>query len=296
MAIIEITSALLRVQIDEDGAQLRSIYHTGEHLEYLWQRDADIWSSSAPVVFPVIGKLHQLRYQLQGVTYPMKSNGIIRYSTLSILDKGEHYVELLFVNDEEHMRNYPYACRFKIRYEVIHNTVQVCATIYNDDYKTMYYNYAGHPGFNIPLYAGESCNDYYIEFKQHEKLTVYDVCASGQLLKTCMPFFEHEKRFFIRKNLFQKEALVFRHPVSDEITIKSLHHNKTISVKFPGFDNLAIWSPYIEDKELCFICVEPWIGHSDFKDYAGDFTMRDEIASLEEHEQIAYTYTLTFDQ
>ena len=63
-----IASKQLRVEIDELGAQMRSLYSIPQQMEYLWQRDAAIWGSSAPVVFPVIGKLHNLSYQLDGKT------------------------------------------------------------------------------------------------------------------------------------------------------------------------------------------------------------------------------------
>lgn len=59
ITMVCIASKQLRIEIDELGAQMRSLYSIPQQMEYLWQRDAAIWSSSAPVVFPVIGKLHQ---------------------------------------------------------------------------------------------------------------------------------------------------------------------------------------------------------------------------------------------
>lgn len=289
-SIVEIASDVLRIQIDKQGAQLHSIYNIHDEVEYLWQRDSVLWSSSAPVVFPVIGKLNHLAYRLDGKLYNMKSNGILRYETLSVVEKGDSYVDFLFVNTERTMVNYPYACRVKVRYELQGATLHVTATIYNDDTKKMYYNYAGHPGFRIPLYCHESCDDYYIEFEKREALNIYEVCKSGQLLNSMTQFFDDEKRFFVRKNLFQKEALVFQHPQSTWVCIKCLHHDRQIKVSFEGFDNLAIWSPYKKEERLRFLCIEPWIGHTDVKGYTGDFSKRDEIAELDAQEQKSYTY------
>lgn len=291
MVIIE--TAKLRVHIDELGGQLHSIYDKADEIEYLWQRDETIWSSSAPVVFPVIGKLNNLECRFQDKVYSMKSNGIIRYEELEIVKQEKSYVEFLYTTDDKIMKHcYPYTCRFYIRYEVIDKSIAVTATIHNDDNKTLYYNYAGHPGFRVPLFEGESCNDYYIEFEKREILNVIDVCETGQLLDMTTQFFHNEKRFFLRKNLFKNEALVFQHPKSTCIHIKSLRHAKEIVVHFRDFDNLAIWSPYVKSEDVKFICIEPWIGHTDFKGYTGEFSQRDEVTSLGANCHHLHTYRI----
>ena len=292
--MIEITSDVLRVQIDEEGAQLRSIYHIVDEIEYLWQRDSSIWASSSPVVFPVIGKLHNLSYKFDHKTYHMKSNGLIRYEKLTVTQQDATFVELALAYTNETYEQYPFAFLFTIRYEVKGEMLYVQSTIQNLDDKTLYYNYAGHPGFNIGFYKDESCNDYYIEFEENECVDIYDVCESGQLLDTLHTFLDNEKRFFLRKQLFEKEALVFSHPRSHSLSINSLHHNKKIIVNYEGFDNIAIWSPYYKDKPLRFICVEPWIGHTDFYGYTGDFTKRDEVAHIAAKQKKVHTYCMQF--
>lgn len=292
--MVEIYSDRLKIGIDEEGAQVRSILNIKEEIEYMWQGDASLWTSSSPVVFPVIGKLHQLQYQLDGKTYHMKSNGIIRYETLQVIEKTDASVTFNMRYNDQSYAQYPYAFNFTIRYEAVGNKLLVIANIKNEDQKRMYYNYAGHPGFNIPLFETESCNDYYIEFEKNECLDIFDVCETGQIIDHSLPFLENEKRFFIRKSLFQKEALVFQHPQSNYITIKSLHHNKRIIVNFEGFDNLAVWSPYKKNKSLRFICIEPWIGHTDFQGYAGEFSKRDEIAYIDGGQSKEYQYSIEF--
>lgn len=290
--MIEISSQDIVVKIEEKGAQVVSVYDKNIDLEYLWQRDASIWSSSSPVVFPVIGKLNNLEYRHHGQVYTMKSNGIIRYEEIPVLSKGDNFVEFLYVNNEKTKENYPFECRFKIRYEITGKVLNVIATIYNDDKETMYYNYAGHPGFNVPMFENETCNDYYVEFEKEETTDIYQVCETGQLIEETTQFFHNEKRFFIRKNLFQKEALAFKHPESKSVSIKSLNHEHGVKVTFDGFDNLGIWSPYVKDKELKFICIEPWVGHTDFKGYTGTLSQRDEVASLEANCHKEYKYSI----
>ena len=52
-------------------------------------------------------------------------------------------------------------------------------------------------------YIPVSYTHLYVEFEKPETMNIYEVCESGQLLQKQQPFFHEERRFFIRKNLFQ---------------------------------------------------------------------------------------------
>ena len=57
--MIRIESEQIQVDIDELGAQISSIKLKSKDLEFLWQKDPQYWSSSAPVPFPIIGRLNE---------------------------------------------------------------------------------------------------------------------------------------------------------------------------------------------------------------------------------------------
>ena len=142
------------------------------------------------------------------------------------------------------------------------------------------------------MFEGENANDYYIEFDSNEHAFIYSMASTGQLLPNKEQFFENERRFFIRKELFKNEAIAFIKPKSTSIFLKNIRNCHEVKVGFDGFDNLALWTPYNKDKELCLICIEPWIGHSDFKDYSGEFKNRDGVSFVEPSQQKVYTYTI----
>ena len=290
--MIRIESEQIQVDIDELGAQINSLKLKSNDLEFLWQKDPQYWSSSAPVPFPIIGRLNENKTLFDGKEYSMRSNGIIRYEQIPVVSREKDYVEFLFTNTPKLKNNFPYECRVKLCFRVEHNMLSVKATIFNDDIKNMYYNYAGHPGFRIPLFADESTNDYYLEFESNEHAFIYSVSNTGQLLPNKELYFENERRFFIRKELFKKEAIVFINPKSKSIFLKNIKNRHEVKIGFLKFDNLALWTPYNKDKELRLICIEPWIGHSDFKDYSGEFKDRDEVSFLKPGSYKTYTYTI----
>lgn len=85
--MIRIESEQMQVDIDELGAQISSIKLKSEDLEFLWQKDSQYWSSSAPVPFPIIGKLNENKTLFDGKEYSMRSNGIIRYEQIPLVSR-----------------------------------------------------------------------------------------------------------------------------------------------------------------------------------------------------------------
>lgn len=290
--MIHIQTDELSVEIEEHGAQMRSLLDRRRGMERLWPGDPAVWASSSPVVFPVIGKLNGLEYCLDGRAYSMKSNGLIRYADPVEVRRGDTWAELTFRDDAETRERFPFSWTFAIRYELSGAKLGVTATISNEGGMPLWYNYAGHPGFRVPLRDGESCDDYYVEFSAPERASVYGVCATGQLTGELTPFFENERRFFIRKELFCTEALAFHAPASEYVSIKSLVDDSEVRVRIKGFDNVAVWSPHIEGRDLAFVCIEPWVGHSDFKGFEGEFPQRDGIAMLAAHESVQHSYDI----
>ena len=281
------------VEIDELGAQITSIKLKKDNLEFLWQKDPSYWSSSAPVPFPIIGRLNDNRTMFDGKEYSMKSNGIIRYTLVPVTSQEKNHVEFEFTSTNETKSNYPFECKVRIYFEVQGKELIVTTTILNEDMKTIYYNYAGHPGFRVPLLDGESSNDYYIEFEKPEHASVFLMADTGQLLPETELFFSNERRFFIRKELFKREANAFINHDSSTVNLKNIKNPHEIKVNFKGFDNLALWTPYKEDKEIRLICIEPWVGHSDFKGNIGEFKDRDGVFSLEPGCKAEFIYSIS---
>ena len=60
----------LIVKILNKGAEISSIRSKKDGTEYIWQADGKFWSRHAPILFPIVGKLKDDQYQLEGKTYP----------------------------------------------------------------------------------------------------------------------------------------------------------------------------------------------------------------------------------
>ena len=61
----------LRVGVKEFGAELTSIVSKETGYEFMWQGNPDIWSGQSPILFPIIGRLIDDKYTLDGKEYTM---------------------------------------------------------------------------------------------------------------------------------------------------------------------------------------------------------------------------------
>ena len=46
--------------------------------EYIWGGDPEIWNGSAPILFPIIGRLKNGNYIFHDKTYQLNKHGIVR--------------------------------------------------------------------------------------------------------------------------------------------------------------------------------------------------------------------------
>lgn len=67
-----LSNDLLTVSIQDAGAQLCSVRSAGG-TEYLWQADPAVWGRHAPLLFPLIGRLQDSQYTLDGRAWSISS-------------------------------------------------------------------------------------------------------------------------------------------------------------------------------------------------------------------------------
>ena len=76
---VAIKNKFLQIEITKTGAELCSIKNN-ENPEFIWQANPDIWGSSAPVLFPIIGALKDAVFYYEGKEYSVPKHGFIRHN------------------------------------------------------------------------------------------------------------------------------------------------------------------------------------------------------------------------
>jgi len=274
MTIIE--NDFLKVAIDNKGAQLTSIYDKAEGRELLWNADPAVWPWHAPNLFPIVGGVINDELLVDGKDYPMKRHGFARNSEFVLLSSDDSQAVFSLPNSERTHEVYPYNFDFQVMYLLIDNALRVTYKVVNHDKRTIYFSVGAHPAFSVPFYPNEQYEDYYLEFEVEEKLKRYLLASDGMFSgETELVDFDG-KKLWLKKDMFNDDALVFKNLRTREVTLKSKNHDKSLTVEFPHFNYLGIWAK----PGAPFVCIEPWLGCTDTEGQPKDISKKEAIQKL----------------
>ncbi len=282
-----IENKYLEVGIDPKGAELVSLYHKDHDLEYMWGADPVFWGKSSPVLFPIVGGLKDNSYIFEGMTYRLPRHGFARELVFEIEDHWDDGISFLLHSNEDTLKVYPFTFEFRLVYELYANLLSVTYHVTNLGENDMYFSVGGHPAFALPIEEGLSYQDYYLEFEEEENLKRWPVNLQGLIEEEPKAIFdktliddelvEIETKFLpLTKELFHKDALVFKQLNSSTVTLKSEKSEHSLRFDFAGFPFLGIWAA----KDANFVCIEPWCGIADSVRHSQELTEKEGINIL----------------
>ncbi|MCI9049752.1 MAG: aldose 1-epimerase family protein [Coprobacillus sp.] len=284
----------LEIELNPKGAEIIKIIGQKDGLNYMWKRDPELWASSAPILFPIVGALQNNECRIENKVYSMTQHGFSRHNVYETHCINEHCVEFELTSNDEIFKQYPYLFDLKVIYTLNNNQLECLCKVKNIDQKKIYFQIGGHPAFACPLMENESSNDYYIEFEKNESLEqkIIDVEHRGMSHDTTL-LFDNEKRFFVRQALFNNDAIVVKNMKSNYVTLKSLNHDKSLRFYMENFNHLGLWtSKHVGG----LLAIEPWVGHSDYVDFKGEFKDKEGIVSLDINEEFICKFIIEINQ
>lgn len=289
----EIDNEFLEIKADSYGAELHSIKTKNNPTEFLWNGNEEYWKYHAPILFPIVGKVNDNKYHIDGNTFELPQHGFGRVSDFKLIDKTTDSLTFELRFNEKSLKVYPYKFSLKVSYTLIENKLKISYVVDNLDNKTIYFSIGAHPAFLCTLAEGETINDYYFEFDQNESTSIMELSTTtGLYTNKNIPFLNNENIIPLSKELFKNDALVFRNLKSNKIFLKSKNHSKYMSMDFTGFPYLGLWS---KPTGAPFVCIEPWYGHADYEGFTGDFSDKEGVESLQIGESFSCSYILEFN-
>lgn len=259
----------ITVHISEIGAEMHRI--TAKDKEILWCRDPKVWSQSAPILFPICGRLREERYTLNGKEYHLPIHGFAHNTRFSVAEQSDTHVRLFITDTEETLQNYPFHFEFSVSYTLTDHTVEVEFATQNKGNSTLYYSLGGHYGFALA-----------------DEITNYEL-AFDRLLSLDRQILDGA--FFLRQTecvLKQRSVLPLSYKICDNDTYAFLNISERacvlrrkgapsgIRVEYPDSPHLMLWT--LPGQK--YICVEPWNGSADFVDGSTEISKKQDIISL----------------
>ena len=286
--MITISNETLNVSIATMGAELQNIYNKQTGIEYLWNANPDFWPKRSPVLFPVIGGLKGGSYTHNGATYHFNRHGFARESEFTVEHQTESSVTLVLQTSSESLQVYPFQFKFSITYSLSEGELKNTYLIENKGNEPLLFSVGAHPAFNVPLVGGEDFTDYYLAFNKEENAGIYPILADGLISNTSAPFFNNTKELPLKKELFYKDALIFKELKSTAITILSKKSKHGLTYSFENFPYMGIWNA----KDADFVCIEPWCGLGDVETSTGILAEKEGINKLDTDRSFTRIWTI----
>ena len=167
-----LSNDLLTVSIQDAGAQLCSVRSAGG-TEYLWQADPAVWGRHAPLLFPLIGRLQDSQYTLDGRAWSISTHGFARDAQFQVSEQGPTALSFQLEDSEETRRVYPFSFVLTVTYTLEGSRLTKAHRVENRSAVPMLYELGGHDGFRTPLEPGETMADYAVTISGVEELRPY---------------------------------------------------------------------------------------------------------------------------
>lgn len=270
------------------GAELKSV-KSDKGTEFMWQADADIWPRTAPVLFPVVGKVKNDQVRVNGVTYPISQHGFARDRNFTVVEQTDSSVKMQLLYDEETLRKYPFDFRLTLTYAWADDELQCGYEVENLGASGMPFSIGAHPGFNIPEGHFEG---YYLQFEQPE-IAQRHLLEGGLFNHETEPLLNGQDKLTLDTALFDQDAVVFKDLKSTCVALRNQRTDYAVEMRFEGFPYFGIWAKKGTQR---FVCLEPWLGYADRTEGHTDLKSKEGTILLPPHQLFTAAYSLTFKE
>lgn len=242
--------------------------------DLLWHGDARSWPQSAPILFPIVGRLRHGRVRIGSNVFAMGVHGFARSLPFTVVERAADHVRMALRHDAETMMVYPFPFALTVDYRLTDTTFSAEFTVDNPGDGTLPYALGFHPGFRWP-FAGGKPEQYAIAFEQDETAEVPVITADGLISRKRRPVPLTGKSLPLSHDLMANEALCFLHARSRAVRFVA-PDGSAIGVATEDFPHIALWSR----PPAPFLCIESWTGHADPDGFEGDITSKPSMRLL----------------
>lgn len=271
-----------KITVKEHGCELSSIYSKENNTEFLWQGDKSIWYGQSPILFPIVGRLIDDSYTLNGKVYSMPKHGFARNLQWEVVKKSSTSITFALYDSEETRKIYPFSFEFFVTYSISQNKLTAHYEIHNKGTDTMYFSFGAHPAFNCNI--GDD-----LVFEKNETLDAMKIDLEKSLvLPNTYPVLKNENTLKITNDIFKEDALIFKAPKSQFVKLKSKNH--LVKFTYNTVPYLGIWAK----PGAPYVCIEPWFGLNDLSGCKKDFNLKEGINALNSNETFSYFWCAEF--
>ena len=278
--IIELYSGNTRATISTRGAELTSLI-TGDQ-SIIWKRDDAIWPRTAPVLFPIVGKLKENSFLFEGRKYSLPQHGFARDSEFEVVKQQPNVVTLMLSSPFVTSTNFPFEFELYITFELLENALLIDHEVVALPNEKLFFSLGVHPAFHIET----DISNYYLQFDNPIHLD-RQYLENG-LLNGKMVSYGFTNLLDLSEKLFEEDALVFIKPSCKSIQLIHRPSSQSIQIHAENMTALGIW----KKPNAPFLCIEPWWGWADSVTSNSFFEEKPGIHCLENGDKKLFSYSI----
>lgn len=251
-----IQNEYLTVEIEDAGAQLASVGDR-EGTEYLWQGDPAVWPRRAPLLFPIIARLRDGQYELDGKTWIIPTHGFCRSAPFTVTERGAERISFRYEDTPETRAVYPRAFALTVTYVLEGRTLHKEHTVENRGGEPMPYELGGHDGWRAPLRAGERMDDYAIRFPGLDAIRPYGMDADNMITPKTKSYPLAGGRMPLKPSAYGLDTVILDELPRRRAVLADGKDRPRLTVDFEDFPFLGIWTA-AKEFNTNYVCIEPW--------------------------------------
>lgn len=289
---LTIQNHALTVEIDTLGAQLASI-RAPDGTEYLWQGDPEIWARRAPMLFPVIGRLRDSAYLLDGVPYTIPQHGFARDMEFQVSGQTGQSLSLSISDTEATRAVYPFAFSLTVTYSLEGNTLVKAHRVENRSDREMLFELGSHDGFRAPIEPGVPMSAYRIVLPQ-PSVRLYGMDERCLLTPKGEELPLEGGALPLTPASYGLDTLVMDAPAGHTAALVDQMGRARVTMSFPDFSYLGLWTQN-KPFDTGYVCIEPWTTLPDATFVGRELGDKAGIRRLAPGQSETLTYTTTFN-
>jgi len=246
-----LSNSLLSCTISELGAEIVSLKSKTDRHEYIWQANPNIWAGSAPILFPIVGRLKGGQYSFNNKKYSLPTHGFIRNQCFIIKQRTESSLTLSARANPSTLQTYPFKFQLDVTFSLEQKSLKVMYEVINQDNTELYFAIGSHPAFALPQaeFNEGKCKLVFSEQEAH----YCQLIKNDLLSEEKSPVDLTQKTLILTTDLFDYDALIFRDICSSSITLL-VDQKPIISLEMGNNKHLGIWAK----PNAPYVCIEPW--------------------------------------
>lgn len=292
--IVTIRSEFLTVDIEDAGAQLASV-RDRNGTEYLWQGDSAVWPRRAPLLFPVIARLKDGQYTLDGRTYTIPIHGFSHSAPFIVTEQSEARVSFQYSDTEETRKVYPFSFVLTVTYTLEGSRLIKAHRVENRSQIPMLYELGGHDGYRAPLEPGETMAGYAIRLPGLEAITPYGMDERNMITPKTATHPLPGGRMPLKPSVYGLDTIILDELPARKAVLVDSRDNPRVTVEFDDFPYLGVWTA-AKNFDTNYVCIEPWSTLPDAVFVGRSLADKRGIRTLRPGQSEILTYTTTFTE